>query len=347
MQPSFQHIMTFSCQHQYFKDGLFKAIYYSCPESTSKLLKDLGIVIKYFSGGFHLLSSNPELLATEIRSNPLQFYLNCKDPYFINYSDLSKFSPSEDLFYFNNLDSSFNDVGKTFDLQIEDFTEEKDIVKLSHGAFKIPSYAEGKSYKYKDASNEEISENLILSNTDEPDTVLVNNLPQGLIRVFQDDEFVQSIYHFHSSVWNKPLGAVEIFSGALYDHFKKHGKVNYSVNFKNRETIWNYYLIDFPFFNYEDLKIINKNKEVVFKPPEKKVIQGNSKGLLFQSKEKIPLLEYTDDHFQLVENFDEALGYGKVVVKILPRASTDFIYQENIDVNDSSEPETFYSHIYL
>lgn len=347
MSQAFQHILTFTCNHQYFKDSLFKTLDFSCPDSTLKLLKDLRVVIKFFSGGFHLLSSDIELLASEIDENPLQFYINSNDPYYINYSDLSKFSPSEDLLYFNNLDTSFNDERKIFDLQIDDFIDKKDIVKLSHGVFKIPSYAEGDSYKFKEASNEEISDDHILINLNEPDTVIVNDLPQGLIRVFLDDKLVHSIYHYPSSVWNKPLGTVEIFSGVLYDHSKKHGKVNYNISFKNRETVWKYIFSDPTFFNYEDLKIINKKKEVVFNAPEKKEIRNNSSVLLFKSKTKIPLLEYTDDYFQLVEKFDEKLEYGKVVVKNLARASPDFIYQKDIDANDPSGSETFYSHIYL
>lgn len=347
MQQSFQHIMTFSCQHQYFKDGLFKAINYSCPESTSKRLKDLGIVIKYFSGGFHLLSSNPELLATEILSNPLQFYLSCEDPYYINYSDLPNFSATKDLLYFNNLGVPYNEEQKVFRLHTDDFIREKDLVKLSHGVLEIPLFKEGNTYSFKDASNEEISSEHILRNPNEPDTVMLNDMPQGLIRILLDDKVVNRVYQYPNPVWKKPLGTVEIFLGVLHDQFKTYGKVNYSINFKNRETIWNYYFTDPGYLKFEDLKIINKEKKIVFNPPEKKELQRNSVTLLFQSKEKIPLLEYSEDNFQLVEKFDEELKYGKVVIKNLTRASPDMLYQGNHETGDPLGTKTLYSHIYL
>jgi hypothetical protein len=290
--------MTFSCQHQYFKDGLFKSINFSCLESTSKLLKDLGIVIKYFSGGFHLLSSNAELLASEIQSNPLQFYISCEDPYCINYSNLQNFSPSTDLLYFNNLDVSYNQGQKVFKLHTGDFIQEKDMVKLSHGVFKIPLFEKEKSYNFKEASNIEISKEHLNRSTDTPEIVMINDMPQGLIGILLNENEIYKVYHYPKSVWEKPLGTIEIFHGVLHQHFKTYGKVNYSINFENRETIWNYYFTDPSYLKYENLKIINKEKKIVFKPPEKKVLQRkNPATLLFQLKEKIPLIEYSEDNF--------------------------------------------------
>lgn len=347
MQQSFQHIMTFSCQHQYFKDGLFKAINYSCPERTSKLLKDLGIVIKYFSGGFHLLSSNPELLATEILSNPLQFYMSCRDSYYINYSDLPNFSPTKDLFYFNNLDVPYDEEQKVFKLHIGDFIQEKDLVKLSHGVFEIPFFDKEKTYDFKEVSNIAIPKEHVLRSVNAPEIVTISDMPQGLIRTFLNENEVYKVYYYPKAVWKKPLGTVEIFPGVLHEQFMTYGKVNYSINFKNRETIWNYYFTDPGYLKFEDLKIINKEKKIVFYPPEKIELHQNSVTLLFQSKEKIPLLEHSEDNFQLVEKFDEELKYGKVVIKNLTRASPDMLYQGNLETGDPLKPRTLYSHIYL
>lgn len=347
MPQAYQHILTFTCNHQYFKDSLFRTINFSCPDGTLKLINDLGVVIKFFPGGFHLLSSDIELLASETRAYPFQFYLSSSDPYYINYSDLANFSPSKDLLYFNNLNAKYNTELKSLSLQDSDVIAQSDIVNFSHGSFRIPSFQNGTTYTFTDSSNTEISSAHIVRTPSEPDLVMLNDMAQGLVQVLLGDEIVHKVYHHPNSIWKKPIGTVELFYGEIYHHYKNHGKLHYKINFKNRETVWKYFISDPSFHKYEDLKIINKEKKIIFAAPEKTVTKNDSSILLFQSIEKIPLLEFTDDYFQLVEKFDEKLEYGKVVIKNLARASPDILYQENIDVNDLSTSETFYSHIYL
>lgn len=103
MNQNYNLIATIYCKHNYFKDRVFKTIGFTIEEDSIKLMKDLGIVFKYFSGGFHLLSSNIDLLGSENEEKSLKIYLSCNDPYYINYTDVGNaYNPITDIFYFNN-----------------------------------------------------------------------------------------------------------------------------------------------------------------------------------------------------------------------------------------------------
>lgn len=62
---------------------------------------------------------------------------------------------------------------------------------------------------------------------------------------------------------------------------------------------------------------------------------------MFESKEKIALLDFSNDVFQLVEKYDAVSKTGNpVVIDHLPRASPEKIFYD-------SDKKSMYSHIYL
>lgn len=342
MNQNYYLIASISFKHKYFKNGLFKTLSFSIAEDSTKIMKDLGIILKHFPGGFHLLSNNPELLVTQTNKKSLTFYFGNSDPYFINYTALDDYSPARDILYFNNSDKQRTFDENPFCMHNEDFVSLEDVIQSTNGTIEIPMFDETKTYQFYDVLNEELSTGSVQESLMDPGKYTVNELPEGLIHIKSDGSTVQKVYYSPNVVWNKPLGVLELFTNMLYQDYQLNEKVNYEVNFNNRRTIWKYFLTDPTFQQLNDLSIIDKEKGSIFKKPQKQKILENTDAIVFESKNKLPFSEFSHFTLQLIKNFNPNSGSGKVIVKNLPRASPDQLF------NDSQEHEEFiYSHIYI
>ena len=108
MSQNFTHIATVNFKHAYFRDGFFTSVNISMDADSRALMKDLGILLKPFSGGFHLLASNRDKLASENPEVSIKIHFDCSDSYYINYTNLGHYEPANDILYFSNLDAQFN-----------------------------------------------------------------------------------------------------------------------------------------------------------------------------------------------------------------------------------------------
>ncbi|AOW20714.1 hypothetical protein [Urechidicola croceus] len=340
MQQRFAHISTFLFKHSYFDDGLFKSLDISFGFESQNLMKNFGIIIKTFSGGFHLLSSNPELLKSigDFESVKLNFHTN--DSYYINYTELPKFNISKEILYFSNVNKSFTAENQDFRIHEDEYVGRNEIMTISNGKIKISEFDENLDYKIIDKYNNEIPKKL----TNIKDEFIVSNLPEGIIKVVSETTVLESIYYNPNVVWRKPLGILEIFPKELIKNFENFDRIEYSINFKNRHTKWKYFLVGPVYQNYHKLSIINKLKEEVFISPEKFKISEHTEAWVFESKNALPLSQLSDDTFQLVDknNDDEDIRTAKVIIKTLPIASPSQLYTDNSPPNS-----TFYSHIYI
>jgi len=343
MNQSFSHILTMTFKHNYFEDGLFRMLELSSSEDTQKLMRDLEIIIKPFQGGFHLLTSKPELLALNSDNDPLQFYLYCRDPYYINYTVLPAYKSTDSLIYFNNLEAVPIDTDREWRLHIEDYVGEPDMFRLSHGQFRINQFDPNKTYVFKHATEDHIPDQSISRESTDSDQITISNIPQGAVRIFEGDTLVDSVYYYPKAVWKKPIGTIELFTKALSLHCKiKENivedkidfiKADYTINFNNRETIWKYFLTIKEILRFNNLTIINSAREQIFESE-----WVDAKTLVFTSKYKLPLTEHPSDHFQLVDNFIPGQRSETVIIKHLPKPSPEQLFQ-----ND----ETLHSHIYI
>ena len=328
MNISYSHLATITFKHPYFKDDLFKSLNISFSEDTSKILRDLGIVTKSFSGGIYLLARDPKLLNITINNlQPIRLYFNCNDPYYINFTALTDYHPSDTVLYFNNLPDHAL-------LQVAEYVGIDDVFPLSSGKMTIPLFDESKTYFFKDVQERMISEIKIQKSNLEPDNFIIDELPEGVLRVFEGADPVNDIYYNPNKVWKKPMGILEIYPEKLYQDFMSNGTVDYMIQFNNRKTIWKYYLLDPVYHKFNDLSILNSNNESVFYPLKEESIQ-NSKAWVFESINELPLLEYSELSLRLVSEGT------KVVIKQLPHASPEQLFTDN-------ENSTYmYSHIYI
>lgn len=342
MRQSYSHLLTLVFKHRYFKDDLFKSIHFTYAEGSPKLLNDLGLIAKIFNGGFHLMASQPELLNSDIDNNPIQFHLFCNDPLYINYTELPPYKLSDNLLYFNNISANYDPNKESYILNHEEFTGKNDVVQVSYGKITISDLHSGKAFSFTDAAGNEISAHCVIQSVQNLNEFTLFNLSQGIIRIYADKKEVDKVYFYPNAIWQKPLGIVEFFPGKLFREYKEKGKVDYTIIFNNRQTIWKYFFVSPVYQKFNNLSIINKAKEQVFNAPQKQHIYTNPEALVFESKIKIPFTELSEETYQLVDNYDPQHRSGKVILKNLVRATPE---QLHFDVANSEAPA--YSHIYL
>ena len=343
MQQPFNHIVTILFKHQYFSNNQFKSINISYEKETSKLLRNLDVIVKSFPGGVHLLSSAPELMKLQGETEePLRLQLTCWDDVFINYTDLPPYRPGDSLLYFNNQNINLKAKDNRFLLHVNEFVDKNEIVPIGKEKITIPQFDKKKKYVFTDVSGHEIPlQNIRQALPDSGDFYIVNT-SEGIINIQEGETRIGKVYNYTNAVWRKPLGILEIFPGKLYEHFKEKGKIEYVINFNNRKTIWKYFLVDPVFQKFTNLTIINKAKEQVFKTPEKKQFHEEMEALVFESKNKIPISEFSNNTFQLVDSYDPKSKSGKVILKNLANASPEQLYRDETNSN-----EIIYSHIFI
>ncbi|BBE20716.1 hypothetical protein AQPE_4910 [Aquipluma nitroreducens] len=342
MLQNYIHLLTFQFNHMYFNDKLFKSVEITFDAETTQLLKNLDLILKPFPGGFNLLTSNPELLKTTIDAYPIRFYINSKDPEYINYTQLPNYKISENLLYFNNLTINPSTNNKSLRLHSGEFVGDTDIVAVCQGHISIPGYDKTKTYRFSDALGDAIADQSVIQAKPDSEVFNISNLPQGLIRYSDGSAELGRTYYNPAAIWKKPLGILEIFTNSLLSQFVKNGTVEYAVNFNNRKTIWKYFLINPIYQKFNNLSIINKVKEQAFNGPLKQQVHLNTDALVFESKDEIALAEFSDDNFQLVENFDVGTHSGKIILKNLVKASSAQLF-----VDESPSGKKTYSHIYI
>ncbi|HAQ18751.1 MAG TPA: hypothetical protein DCR40_05870 [Prolixibacteraceae bacterium] len=342
MQQTYNHLLTFLFKHRYFRNELFKSIEISFAEGTTKLLNDLCIIIKPFTGGFHLLACNTELLDSLNDTDPIQLHFNCTDPLYINYTELPLYHLTDNLLYFNNLSVIPDQDGEGFRPNEAEFVGQSEVVPVSHGKIKLPTFESSKKYRFTDALGNEISSQSITQTKQYSNEFMLSDLPQGLVRFFADDVESGKVYYHPKSFWKKPLGIVDIYVGELFNQYKEKGKVDYAVSFNNRKTIWKYFFVSPVYQKFSNLSIINKGSEQIFNPPQKQLVYKNPEAWVFESKNKIPLSEISDEIYQLFDNYESEQRPGKIIHKNLVKATPEQLHYE---VTKSEEPA--YSHIYL
>lgn len=335
MNQAFSHIASVSFKHNFFSDGLFRPISIQIDEDTGRLMKNLSIIIKPYTGGFHILCADTSLLVSEGDSDVLNINFTCQDPYYINYSDLTAFAPSSTLLYFNNLNPV--SVGNELDLRLHqnEYVSGSDMIDIGSQLLLIPDYKESNDYHFKAAYSDvklDVYKN-------ELGQFNISSLPIGLIHVYLNDEKVYEFYH-SPNVWKKPLGILRLHTNNLVKDSQEE-KVNYVIHFNNRSTIWKYFIPSKPNRDFHALSIINKAKTSVFKAPIKEIV-NNTEMSVIESKEMLPLCEKYKESLQLVDGYDSNLRTGNTIIQHLPVPSPDQLYTDT-----PPSEEIFYSHIYI
>lgn len=328
MQQQFHHILDITLLHGYFKSHNFKTIQFALADSAKALSRNLGIVLKPFTGGISMFSSMPELLkASDFEMEPIRLNVYCYDSFYVNYTELTGYYPMQTILYFSNLNHDNY-------LHYGAFVGPENVILLSSGIIKIPNYKEASRYQFINAVGTPISE-VHIQKTQTPGEYRLTNFKEGLIKIFQDYKKVATVYVNTKTIWNKPLAIIDIYPSKLDDFNTNQVKQEYLIAFNNRRTIWKYFLVDSVYEKdkFKNLKIRSQDKPNLFGSPMEVEI-ANKKVRVFESLEKIPLQEFADNHFELVNSVT-----GELIVNRLPQASPDQLF--------NSDGESMYSHIYI
>lgn len=338
MTTRYTFMLTLTIKHRYFSSGIFEPLGFVLAEETAKRLLNLGVVVKPFSGGVHLLCADPELLKDTNDLDSILIHFITNDSYYINYSDLLDFQPSEDVLYFNNLAPKAGPIEAEFALHQADFVGNRDKLSVNRGIVLLPASEPEAPYVFTDALGRELEDVIIEPSITRSESYRLKTHSTGFIQIRKGQEMVKQMYYQPQSLWKKPLGVLEIFTGRLFSQFSKLGKLDYVIEFDSRKTIWKYFLVDPMFQNFNHLSIINKDKEMVFSEPQKIIMQDREAWVL-ESLEPNPLKDNNQDPFKLVADFDPVSKNGKEVIKVLPNPSADQLH--------SIDTLTNYSHIYI
>mgnify|MGYP001828457302 CR=1 FL=1 len=333
MEQAYQYLLALEFRHKYFQDSQFKSIQVSFDEVTTRLIKNLGIILKPYPGGLHMFTSDIKLLNDATLNTPIRLYLTCNDPYYINYSKLPGYRPSDTVLYFNNLSPSQNSENIALSLHGKKHVGKIAVYKFSSGKVILDTFKEGNTYRFEDAIGNDISDSIHIKQIEE-DGFLISNQYEGNIQVIGEDEENEKVYANPKPVWKKPLAIVELYIPNLFEAFDSNKKQVYALKFETVKTKWKYYFVSPVYKNLQNPSIINSKKERVFesimdRPDDVEAYHA------FISIDEHPLLEHSEDFFSLI-NDENSLP----IIKALPRASP-----ENLVYDD--DKKTMYSHIYL
>ncbi|HSF52552.1 MAG TPA: hypothetical protein VLA71_02315 [Algoriphagus sp.] len=330
MDQQFFHVASVNFFHEYNGNGRYDGFLTAMSTETRQRLNNLRLLVKPFFGGFHLVSSDPELLSDE--QDPILIRLVAKDPLFYNFTDLGQeFRPNSKVFYFSDLNTDQNSGS----LHLKDFVTVADsLLVLNQALLKdfLPSLNSGE-FKLRDPGNPAV-------------------LPRDYTRYFQENG--ESVFFLENGMGTRgyykssqgmekvPFGVVSLHPDKLYRRIRISGSMlPLQVRFKTRKTIWKYILSDKVFDKFSNLSVIDaQNREISFKEGEFE-IQPAWKVRSFESEVEIPFNADFNPRFQLVEKSKDENQAGKVIYKQLPKASPEQLHPL------PTNKEVLYSHIFI
>ncbi|MDO9554663.1 MAG: hypothetical protein Q7J63_19365 [Rhodonellum sp.] len=330
MQFSFTHIATLTFKHGYFSQGECNTFQLGLSEETKKCLLDLNLLIKPFDSGFHLLSGAPELLEGEWRSLSIQ--LNLKDSFFLNFTDLPDFNPSNSLLYFNNITVSKSNNSDVCYLHPSPTVDRGSLVRLCTDVFPLEGFGSEEKISIVDALGNTIQKGL------KADIQGPSEL--GYCAIHGETEKF-GCYFFPNSVFKKPIGIIELFPARLFEEMDPTRTLSFNISFQSQKTKWRYLLTDSLFWKFDKLSIIDSKKKEVFFTEKEIFLNGVGAIRCFESLEKIQMQDSHFGDFQMVENYGGDRRTGKIIIKNLPRASPEMLY------HDPSFKDALYSHIFI
>ncbi|MBN3582477.1 hypothetical protein JYB64_08755 [Algoriphagus aestuarii] len=315
MNQSFVHIASVNFEHSYFPQSGFSNFDLVISGSSKRRLNNLRLLFKRQSNGFNILSEDIDFLKSE--KKPLIFQVFFTDPYFWNYSDLEYSKTKGDLIHLSNtggqLDSST--------LHQDSFVSEKDYVSVFDSG-RLVSYLKTLESELQIESEEEV-----VTITKEELNTQSFHLDEGVYKFSSGDQRI-TIYYDPEAGFKKPDAIVSLNPDELFQNYSQSGKLNYSIRFKNRSTIWRYILADSIYSNFSSLEVLDSGtKELGFFGSEVQV-SPSLKIPCLQSKSSIPLNKDFQPRFQLVDQYNPEIRSGKIIIKTLPIPDAKMIQME-------------------
>ena len=329
MDQRFFHIASIRFFHEYSGIGLFDGFMITRSSKMVKLMNNLQLVLKPFFGGFHLLSSDPDLLKGE--QEPLLIRIFPKDPLFFNFTDFGQeFRPNSKVFYFSD-----RSMGSSETLHSGDFASLEDgLAVLNQQMLQdfLPGIFRGEISIRDAGSNALVSGDFTRYFLEKGESVFY----------LENREVTLGYYRINQGMEKAPFGMVSLEPDKLLEAFQISGNpLSLQIRFRTRKTFWKYILSDRVFDKFSSLSVIDsQNREILFKEGEFE-IQPSWKVRSFESEVEIPFNADFNPRFQLVEKSKDDKQAGKVIYKQLPKASPEQLFRP------PSNKEVLFSHIFI
>ncbi|WP_439490146.1 hypothetical protein [Algoriphagus sp.] len=330
MGDKFTHIASVDFSHEYYAPLSFDG--FSCVWESGSRLKasNLQLLLKAFSGGFSLYSSDPELLSDEESHLFVRIFI--KDPLFYNFTDLEgEFRPDSKVLLFRNTGEATGSKR----LHSGEFVSIADSLEVlnAKNMEELRSEINADTVSIRDFSGMEISQDKAFQ--------FIMDREERIFFVSEGNQ-VKGYYKRSDPLEKLPFGLVSFHCGQLYKNYSDFRQATAaSVRFQTRSTIWKYILADKVYEKFPQLKIIDsQNKEVNFKESEFEV-PPDWKVRSFESEVKLPFTSHSNSGFQLVETPKEGSQAMRIVVKQLPKGNPDGLYR--LPANDDG----LFTHIFI
>lgn len=337
MEEQFEHKATLLFKHDYFEDGLFGSLAIKPTADTRAMMHNLRMVSKPFTGGVHILMSQNSMFDVSKDLDPLRFELECFDPHYINYTELKAFEPAKDLLCFDNLNTVIAPDSSLFFLNDESFQGATEILRVQNNLISLVTYREEALYTFSRGNDDIIPYDFIEQLDITVNAFKFYNVPEGIIRVYENDVLVDMFYYKPTGVWNKPLGIVEIIPSILLEQYESHNHtVTYVIEFQVRKTHWKYICIQSREPYLKNLMIKQNAIEDDFKQ------SAADDTTTFISKLPIALSESPKNAYRLIQKSPVENVEDKTVIGILPNPSPHQLYPP-----EDQSYNAYFSHIYI
>lgn len=339
MTQQFTHLATLLFQHTYFDEGTFHSLESAVTTDSQAVLRNLGMILKPFKGGIHILASDPNLLKAADQDFPLHIEMRTSDPYYINYTQLPNFQMASECLCFDNLRAIQTEGAAVLRLQKEAFVGADEVMRVCNQNLVLSTFDPEANYTFSNARGIGLESPSIHQADPSKNQFLLQDVPEGILYVFENRLLIESLYHQAVGLWNKPLGVFELYPSTLYDHYRENNEnaVHYTINFKTRKTVRKYFIVQNSNPPYEQLTIIDGSQNELFDRDQDAI--GN---LTFTARASYPLSNAPNLPLQLVNNFRHGASDHKIVVKHLAHPSPSQLY-----LDESPTSTIMYSHMYV
>ena len=317
--------------HEFFSQSLPGIFRLTIPKESQQILLNLNLIVKPTVDGILLLGGEKSLLKDNWE--PIHFHFSIQDSLFVNYTDLGNFIPGKSLIYLSNKNINQSGISGESGLSKEEFIDSKSLVSKKLGEILLNGLSVEDQYTLTDelGNVQQINANSQLQNTP---------FKEGLFAISGKD-LDETFYFFPQRIFRTPDLIFTIYPAVLNEQIKEKETVDFVVKFKSRMTKWRYILTDPIYSKFQNLNIVDSKQKTM--PFEEKEFQLSGIGNVrcFESRESIMLQDINAGYYQLVAHSDQDPINQKIIIKNLPKASPDQLFQETFPNGD------LYSHIFI
>lgn len=296
---------SISLQHSFFADGKCRNVDIIPSKTTVQLMHQYELVWGKQHGVFSMKyaqNENDRTALSQLKTpQVLRFFLQNKDPYFSNFTQIAFFNPSSTILFLNNLNST-PEI-----LSVESSVGDQDLLPVHPARFETES-ANGVFVSLRDAQNR-----VLIPTTDQKDSlpwvlmdsggqaprikVNLEGFPSGKYGLEHQDGQIQWFFLQDSESQINYTGVIDLYVGAEDPFLKLPHQVEqgvfptaFAIAFEARSLPWQYLLINRSKLTFDRLEVFNVDGSSFSFEAMKQPFR-NEEAFLCLSEKPLPLKE--------------------------------------------------------